>query len=372
MACVRRTLRTADRQQLLQEVVACLRRGELCALPTETVYGLAMLPSRADAVARVRAFKGRADAQPFTWHLAARADAARLWPSVPDRVERLLARYWPGPLTVVLPARDGGTAGARVVAHAFTRDVIAACGEPLWLTSVNRTGEAPRRDADTIAADFGAELQLLVDDGPSPLGVASTLVRKVTARIDVLREGILAADEVLQTAARLVVFVCTGNTCRSPLAEVLARRACGEALGVPAADVLAHGLAFASAGTGTLDGMPASDGSLAAAAEAGLDLTTHASQALTPELLERASVVYCMGQSHRRAILAEVPAAANKLAMLRHDGLDVADPYGRELASYRRTRDELRAAIAARAPEWFDDELRAVAAAHAARAPQHP
>jgi L-threonylcarbamoyladenylate synthase len=367
MPCVRHPLRTADRPRLVQDVVARLRAGELCALPTETVYGLAMMPGNAAAIARVRAFKGRDDAQPFTYHLAARADADRLWPRVPDRIERLLARYWPGPLTVVLPAHDGATAGARVVAHEFTRAVIQACGSPLWLTSVNRTGEPPLRDADAICAKFGGELHLVVDDGPSPLGVASTIVRKTSARLEVLREGILTADEVMQASARLVLFVCSGNTCRSPLAEALARQVCGEALAVPAGDVLALGLSFASAGTGTLDGLQASEHGVTAAAEAGLDLSAHASRALTPELVERASFVYCMGQSHRRAILAEMPEVASKVAMLRPDGLDVADPYGRELPTYRRTRDELRAAITARMPEWLDDELRAVAGVKSAR-----
>jgi L-threonylcarbamoyladenylate synthase len=368
MPCVRQPLRTADRARLVKDVVARLRAGELCALPTETVYGLALLPGNAAAAERVRAFKGRPEAQPFTFHLAARKDAARLWPHVPERVERLLARYWPGPLTVVLPGKGGATVGARVVAHEFTRAVIEACGEPLWMTSVNRTGEPALGDPGTICERFGAELQLVVDDGPSPLGVASTIVRKTGPRLEVLREGILTAGEVLQTAARLVVFVCSGNTCRSPLAEALARQVTGELLGVPAADVLAHGLAFASAGTGTMDGLPASEHGVTAGAEAGLDLAAHTSQQLTPELLDRASFVYCMGQGHRRAILAEVPAAAGKLALLRADGLDVADPYGRELPAYRRTRDELRAAIAARAPDWLDDELRALAASRAAKA----
>lgn len=353
MPCVRAHLKTADPERLLRDVVAALRRGELCVLPTETVYGVAVLPSHADAVARVRAMKGRGDQQPFTWHLAQRADANRLVANVPANVDRLLARYWPGPLTVVLPGRDGGTVGLRVPAHDFTRKVIAACGEGLWLSSCNHHGEPPLGDAAAIEQAFGRDLAWIVDDGPSPLGTASTIVRQTGSRLEVLRDGILTTDEVLRTAATLTLFVCTGNTCRSPLAAGWARELTAQALHVPRADVLAHGLWFASAGISTLDGMPASDGSLAVGAEANLGIDEHQSQSLTPELVDRSSRIYCLAQSHRRAILAEYPAAAAKLQMLRLDGLDVADPYGRELPVYRRTRDEIRAAVAARLPDWL-------------------
>jgi protein-tyrosine phosphatase len=334
-------------------VVAALQRGELCVLPTETVYGLAMLPSHPSAGTAGRALKGRGDLQPYTWHLAKAADARRLVPAFRAGIERLVARYWPGPLTVIAPDANGVPQGLRVPAHEFTREVIAACGEPLWLTSVNRHGEPPLRDAAAIEAAFGAELAEIVDDGPSPLGLASTIVRQDGRKLSVLREGILGATEVLQTAAHLVLFVCTGNTCRSPLAEVLARELTAQKLGCAAADVLAHGVSFASAGTGTMDGMPASDGSLAVAAEAKLDLARHASQQVTAELVARASQIWCLAQSHRRALIAEFPDAAAKVRLLRPDALDIADPYGRDLPVYRRTRDEIRAVLAARLDEWL-------------------
>lgn len=343
----------SDPTTLRDDVVARLRRGALCALPTETVYGLTVLPSNAAAVAAARRLKGRDGDQPFTWHLADRAGLQRLGALVTPGVERLIARYWPGPLTLLLAGADGGTIGARLPAHAFTRAVIAAAGEPLWMTSVNRGGEAPEVTPDGIARVFADEVDLLVDDGPSPLGTASTIVRATGDELEVLREGILSRDEVFATAAELVVFVCTGNTCRSPLAEAFARRLTAVAMGTTDERVLPRGLGFASAGISTMPGMPASEGSLVAGAEVGLDLTPHLSQQLSPELWRRASRIYCLGDSHRRALLAEAPEVADRVHLLRADGLDIADPYGGDLRAYRRARDEIRAAVAARLPEWL-------------------
>ncbi len=345
-------LATADRRQLAAAVAAELRRGELCVLPTETVYGLALLPKLAAAVARARALKGRAVGHEFTFHLAAAVDVDGLATATDPRVKRLIARYWPGPLTLVLPGRDGSPTGLRVPAHDFTREVITAVGSPLWLTSVNRTGEPPLCSPTAIAAEFGARLALLVDDGPSPLGLASTVVRCIGPELEVLREGILARADVLGTAAATVLFVCTGNTCRSPLAEVLARDLVAKALSVAPAALLARGLAFRSAGTGTAVGLPASDGSLAAARELGLDLSEHRSTQLTPELCARVDRILCLSPAHRQAVLDLAPDAAAKTTLLRPDGAAIADPYGADLPVYRQTRDEIAAALTPRSDEF--------------------
>lgn len=353
MPCEVRTLRSSDQRRLVDECAKLLRAGGLCVLPTETVYGLAVLPSDPQAVARARATKGRADAQPFTWHLARRDQLRDLGAKETRSTRRLCDRYWPGPLTVVLPGRGADSIGARLPAHEFTRHVIAAVGEPLWLSSVNRAGEPPLRDAAAIAAQFGNEVALIVDDGPSPIGLASTIVRHTGPKLEVLREGILTASDVLHTAADLVLFVCTGNTCRSPLAAAIARDLAARTLGITANDVLAHGLDFQSAGTGTVPDLPASEGSLAVAAEVDLDLGQHASRQLDPDLVERATWIVCLAQSHRRAILAEMPEAAGRIVLLRPDERDIADPYGMDLKAYRRARDEIRAAIGARLPSWL-------------------
>lgn len=352
MACARVPLRSTDKQPLLARTAAALQAGQLCVLPTETVYGLAVRPSHGGAVARALALLQRAADQPCSLHIGDRSTARTLTAPWQRPEQRLAERFWPGPLTLVLPTPTGDV-GLRLCGHDWTRSVIAAVGEPLWLCCLPGPNSAALADPDAIAARYGAHLELLVDDGRSPLGSASTVVHRRGPRLVVTRTGILSADEVLHAAAELVLFVCTGNTCRSPLAAALARQATAQRLGIADGDVLAHGFAFASAGTSTIEGMPASDGSRVVGAEVGLDLTTHQSQPIDRQLALRANRIYCLGQSHRRALLAELPEVAEKVSLLRGDQLDIADPYGGDLPRYRSARDEIRAAVGARRADWL-------------------
>jgi len=354
MSLARRSLVDADPDALRDEVVAALRRGALCVLPTETVYGVAALSSCGAAAARVQAWRGRDASRPLTRHLADPADVETLGLRLHDGAARLTDRYWPGPLTLVLPqAASGDPVGVRVPAHAFTRAVARACGEPLLLTPLAPESEPPLVDPDAVAAACGDEVALMVDDGASPIGATSTVVHAHGGELEVAREGILSRDEVLATAADVVLFVCTGNTCRSPLAERFARRLTAAAMGVDEDRVLARGLRFASAGTATMAGMAASEGSLEAGEEAGLDLADHLSQPVSPQLCEQAVQIYCLSESHRRALLAAAPDAADKVTLLRPDGADIADPYGGALDVYREARDEIAAAVQARMSDWW-------------------
>lgn len=348
-------LAEANPDTLRSEVVRSLKRGELAVLPTETVYGLAALPSQPEGVARIRSFPGRDPQQPLTLHIADVDDLQKLGAKVTLAAERLIARYWPGPLTLILKAADGNTIGVRLPANEFTREVIRACGEPLFLSPIHAAGGPALTDPTEIvdACREQQGVELVIDDGASPIGVPSTIVRADRGPLEVLREGILSREEVLSTAADLILFVCTGNTCRSPLAEAMAREITAQAMGISAEGVLARGIKFASAGTATVPGMAASDGSLEAGAEIGIDLSAHISQPLEPSMWQRAIKIYCLGDSHRRSLLAEAPEVADKIELLRPDGLDIADPYGGNLHVYQQARDEMYAAVKARATDWW-------------------
>lgn len=336
--------------------VAALRSGGLCALPTETGYGIAAGIGHAARLATLRGDPPSEDAP--TLLLADVQDACARG-MVGPRALRLASQYWPGPLTLVVrPQPDGledvgDTVAIRVPAHPFTSEVLREAGGA-WLAS---PGHRPHASVDLLRTAIGRDpgggfdIDVAVDDGPSEEIRGPSVVRAADPLFRVVREGPLAAADLLLAAARRVLFVCTGNTCRSPLAEAMARREVATALAVGEDELVARGLALSSAGVAAGPGSPASEGSLAAGAEVGLDLSTHRSQGLDPSALFDAAAVYCLSASHRERILGALPQFEGVVHLLAPDGHDIADPYGGNLEIYRLARDEIHRAVRARSAE---------------------
>ena len=154
----------------LEHASAVLLKGGVAVIPTDTVYGLAAHPDFPEAVDRLYTIKGRAENKPIAL-LAADAAAAERFTGEFPSVARELAKHWPGGLTLVI-----GGEGVRVPDHEWTRRLLARCGGVLRVTSANLSGQRPATDAPAALADVGLSADVVVDDGISPGGVASTVV----------------------------------------------------------------------------------------------------------------------------------------------------------------------------------------------------
>lgn len=186
---------TAPAIRLALEVFA---RGGVVAFPTETVYGIGVKAGDPDAEARLRLCKGRDGDKPFQILIADREQVARFAAPPDSKAQALMDDCWPGPLTLVLPGRHGGTVGLRLPDHPFVRDLARAAGGAIVATSANTAGMPPAQNAEEVEA-AALSIDLLLDGGTVRDGVASTVVlyapQQGTCRI--LREGGIPRARIL-------------------------------------------------------------------------------------------------------------------------------------------------------------------------------
>ena len=189
--------------------MALLEGGDVVAIPTETVYGLAGDATNGVAVARIFEAKGRPRFNPLIAHVADRDMAHRIAEFDPLSA-RLAEAFWPGPLTLVLPQRQQNgiqplvTAGLDTIAlrmpRGFGGELIARLGRPLAAPSANSSGRISGTTAQAVAADLGGKIKLVVDGGATPVGVESTILKVEAGRLRLLRPGGIAAEDIEQVA----------------------------------------------------------------------------------------------------------------------------------------------------------------------------
>uniref|UniRef100_A0A7C3UYN6 L-threonylcarbamoyladenylate synthase n=1 Tax=Desulfobacca acetoxidans TaxID=60893 RepID=A0A7C3UYN6_9BACT len=205
--------REEQAKDLWREVRGHLAAARLVALPTETFYALAAHPFKEEALARLFALKGRAPDKPVLL-LVSGLDMVRLLVrDIPEEGYELMARFWPGPLTLIFPAKPGlsrwltgGTdgVGLRQPLQEVTLRLIAALGHPVTGTSANRAGQPPMTGAAEVAQAFGDDLALILDAGPCPGGLPSTIVDVGANPPRLVRAGAVAVADLLKTIPDLV------------------------------------------------------------------------------------------------------------------------------------------------------------------------
>jgi protein-tyrosine-phosphatase/tRNA A37 threonylcarbamoyladenosine synthetase subunit TsaC/SUA5/YrdC len=333
-----------------------LMAGKAVVLPTDTIPGIGYLAADVDAAQRLAERKSSPLERPFSLHLRS-ASELRQWiasppPGLPDWLQKVL----PGPLTVVLPKKwldlpfdiPWPALGFRLPDCADYLQWMEQAPGPLWMSSVNRSGEAP-----LVGAALATWLEQNADVWSGRTAEAWTAGASVAAHPEPEPTSASQASAVLEfqplpkwhryrddlqlpSLGLRILCVCTGNTCRSPMAEVILRQAIADAWGVQADQLDQLGWQIASAGTSAYGGDHANPNSLAAAEEIGLDLSSHRSQSLYDALQQPWDLVLAMGSSHLDGLPPEVPAM-----LLDPGGQSIPDPYGQSISVYRQTREQL-------------------------------
>lgn len=359
-----------DARDVVHRAVQALAEGRLVAFPTETVYGLAAHALAPQAVARLVAVKRRKPGHALTLAIRSLDEALDYVPDMSRLARRLARRAWPGPITLVLDAThpEGlvrrlphevqrvvapeGTIGLRAPSHALVLDVMQFLRGPMALTSANRGGEKDACTAKEVISSLQDDVDLVLDDGPARLGQPSTVVRVMDHQLTVLRQGVVPERTIRRLSCFMVLFVCTGNTCRSPMAEAICRKILADRLNCSIDQLEDRGVIVASAGTSAAMGSPASPEAVEVLAKMGLDLKAHETQPVSDSLVRQADAIYTMTQSHLRALIAQWPDLVGRAHTLSPSGEDVVDPIGGPLERYQRCAVEIETHLKARIDEF--------------------
>lgn len=357
--------------ELATAAARALRDGGLVVFPTETVYGVAASAASPDGMQRLRRMKNRGEPRPFTVHIGRRGDAEQYVQHAPPVFYRLARRAWPGPVTLITETRVtpdelrrlapaaqpgeilcDGCVGLRYPAHPVAERLLTEARVPVVASSANYAGDPPPTNFEACGAVL-ADVEYAFDGGRTAYGGPSTIVEVRRGGWSIQRAGVMEERTLRRLATSEIVMVCTGNSCRSPMAEYLFRHELGQRLGMSGEELTRQGFVVASAGAAANVGMPMSRGSLDELARRGINGSVHGSQPLTEEMVRRAERVFVMTPEHREAVLALAPGFEEKVMLLDPDG-PVADPIGGTSEDYARAAQQIERAVQRRVEEYVN------------------
>lgn len=352
-----------DPQEAIQQAVRILSEGGIVALPDECGLVIAGLSIHEGALKRLLELRPH-------WKSGVAAVSLPHVELIDDYAQdsivggKLTSRCLPGPLVIQLPVDASKLSSAwseeaarwcsngtkqnwsfTVPADDTQQSVLKFLPAPLLTLTVSTRGVLPTTPIG------GADLTL-VGAAPRFDGVP-TVVSVASENWHVVQGGVLSERLLKRQLCDVFLFVCTGNTCRSPMAEGLFRKMVAERMQCREEDLIDHGILAASAGLATRGGSPASREAVQLLLdEDTVDLRDHASQPVTEDLLFRADLVVAMTAAHRDAIITTFPELVNRTRLMSPVGVDISDPYGGSVDEYRSCRDEIRACL-----EQLLDEL---------------
>ena len=363
----------------LRRAAEILMDGGLVAFPTETVYGVGACTRSKHGLERLRKLKDRPPDKPFALMVPSASAVHWLVPFLSPLPRRLMRKAWPGPLTIVVevdnplycPAADvfgpeavaplfysDNTIGLRCPDDPITQALLERVDGPVVSASANRIGEPPAHNAAEVIASIGEDVEMVLDGGPAPYGVASTVVRIIGGGrgYTVLRPGLLDERTIDKMAVETWLFVCTGNTCRSPMAMAVARARLAEMIGCTQEDLPSAGYRVISAGVLAADGVPAAPAAVQAAAGLGGNLAAHKAARLTVDAVRQADRIFVMAEAHRDAVLSLLPSAQGKVRLLSPDE-PIDDPIGGSDEDYRQSAARIASAVEALVKEESNENL---------------
>lgn len=344
---------TDDIRDVIHLAVQYLAKGGLVAFPTATAYVIAGQSLNSSAMSKLRSFS-QPDV-PLVLCVKGFDEALDYLPEMAPIARKLAKRCWPGPVVMELDRPQSGSLFSqlpedvqslicpgdrirlRAPAHEIIYQTLRLSPSPVVLLNE----QSKYQTADSVMEDFNEQVALVIDDGPSRFGDQSTIISIADNQWNIQEPGVVTETTLKRLTSEIYMFVCTGNTCRSPMAEGLFRKMLSDKLGCQEDELSDHGFIVCSAGLAAAMGAPPSPEGVSLLAEQGVDIQAHESQPLTERLLEQVDYLYTMTQGHRAAILAERPDLEESVKLLSPEGKDVSDPIGGGFQCYSDCKDEI-------------------------------
>jgi protein-tyrosine phosphatase len=354
-------------QEAIEQALQRLQQGQVVAFPTDTVYVAVASVQATAAVQRLAVHTAPATA--LTMAMRNGVDAHSWVPEMSVVGQRLARRTWPGPVTLVFPGAAAVLESRlpaevrqlvcpaekiwlRCPAHEAIYHTVARAAEPLVFAPLVTAAGQPLTQAADLAQVAPEQADLILWDGDTYFGEPGPVVEVHGQDWTLLREGLLSAADVQRLACCQIVFVCTGNTCRSPMAEALCKKMLADRLGCTPDELPAHGFVVLSAGISAFLGGEAAPEAVEIARELGADLTNHRSRPLSADILDQADFIFTMTQGHLQMLQGLGRNFAANPQLLSHVGLDVDDPIGKERAVYQQCAQQILQLLEQRLPEF--------------------
>lgn len=351
--------REDDPRDVVHQAVANIVQGQLVVLQHEshlTICADALRPSASEALLAVLREAG--SPTPPALLLRGSGELRDWLPSVSKVGDRLARRAWPGPLVLSVGEIDESGLGGRlrgpvrgaflppgglrlkVSALPFLHDLLGLVPGPVLSVRLPIEAVPDARGSAESPLFFpgtGLEIASVLDEHRGE----PTEVLLEGEGWRVRRPGAISEADLARLAGTIILFVCTGNTCRSPMAEALCKFQLARKIGCEIPDLEARGFVVLSAGMAAISGMPAASNAIAAVRSRGGSLDKHASRKLTIDLVRQADHILTMTSDHLESLLDHVPEVAHKAGLLHPAGDDVADPVGADLSTYQRSADAI-------------------------------